>query len=50
MSRNAFDWFAGLMTVAAIYLLARPGSKGADFIAAITKMGAAVTSTAVDLA
>lgn len=50
MRKNLGDWFAGLMIVAAIYLMARPGSKGADFITAITKLTAEVTSMAVDMA
>jgi hypothetical protein len=38
------------MIVAAIYLMVKPGSKGADFIAAITHLTASVTSMAVDMA
>lgn len=48
--RGAGDWFAVLFVVGVVYVLVRPSSNAAQFVAAIGKFGRALVSTATDIA
>lgn len=49
MTWSATDVIVGVIVVAGIYLLVRPGSPGVDFVTSITSALSATVKTAADL-
>lgn len=50
MKRRTWDWVAVLFTVTIVYVLVRPSSNAAQFIAAVGKFLRALVKSATDTA